>query len=56
LSTDGESDDISAFNALGLNYRNFFSNGGNDATTHLDSNGNPYTYNQWNEYQQELNK
>lgn len=53
LSTDGESDDISAFNALGLNYRNFFSNGGNDVTTHLDSNGNPYTYNQWNEYQQQ---
>jgi hypothetical protein len=45
LRTDEESDDIPAFNALGLNYRSFFSNGGNEASTHLDSNGNPYTYN-----------
>lgn len=53
LKTDKESDDIPAFNALGLNYRGFFSNGGNEASTHLDSNGNPYTYNQWNQLQQQ---
>lgn len=53
LGTDKESDDIPAFNALGLNYRGFFSNGGNEASTHLDSNGNPYTYNQWNQLQQQ---
>lgn len=50
---EDESDDIPAFNALGLNYRGFFSNGGNEASTHLDSNGNPYTYNQWNQLQQQ---
>ena len=50
---EDESDDIPAFNALGLNYRSFFSNGGNEASTHLDSNGNPYTYNQWNQLQQQ---
>jgi hypothetical protein len=38
-------DDVPAFNALGFQYRSFFSNGGNEASTHLDSNGNPYTYN-----------
>ena len=43
------SDDIPAFNALGLDYRAYFSNGGNDASTHYDENGNPYTWNQWNE-------
>ena len=48
-----ESDDLPAFSALGLNYRGFFSNGGNEASTHLDKNGNPYTWNQWNEYQQQ---
>lgn len=48
-----ESDDLPAFSALGLNYRGFFSNGGNEASTHLDENGNPYTWNQWNEYQQQ---
>lgn len=53
LKTDEEFDDIPAFNALGLNYRSFFSNGGNEASTHLDSNGNPYTYNQWNQLQQQ---
>jgi len=42
---------LPAFSALGLNYRGFFSNGGNEASTHLDENGNPYTWNQWNEYQ-----
>ena len=49
LGTDKESDDIPAFNALGLNYRGL----GNEASTHLDSNGNPYTYNQWNQLQQQ---
>lgn len=50
---DDESDDLPAFNALGLPYRAFFSNGGNEASTHVDENGNPYTWNQWNEYQQQ---
>jgi len=39
------SDDIPAFNALGLDYRAYFSNGGNDASTHYDENGKPYTWN-----------
>jgi hypothetical protein len=42
---DDESDDLPAFNALGLPYRAFFSNGGNEASTHYDENGNPYTWN-----------
>lgn len=54
LGTDEETDDLPAFNALGLNYRGFFSNGGNEASTHVDKDGNPYTWNQWNEYQQKL--
>ena len=53
---DDESDDLPAFSALGLNYRGFFSNGGNEASTHTDENGNPYTWNQWNELQQKLAK
>ena len=53
LGTDEETDDLPAFSALGLNYRGFFSNGGNEASTHLDSNGTPYTYNQWNQLQQQ---
>jgi len=52
LGTDKETDDLPAFNALGLPYRAFFSNGGNEASTHInESTGNPYTWNQWNEYQ-----
>lgn len=51
---DDESDDLPAFNALGLPYRAFFSNGGNEASTHInEATGNPYTWNQWNEYQQQ---
>ena len=53
---EDESDDLPAFSALGLNYRGFFSNGGNEASTHTDENGNPYTWNQWNELQQKLAK
>ena len=49
-----ESDDIPAFNALGLNYRGFFSNGGNEASTHINPTTNtPFTYNEWNQYQQQ---
>jgi hypothetical protein len=51
LDTDEETDDLPAFTALGLPYRAFFSNGGNEASTHLNEDGNPYTWNQWNEYQ-----
>jgi hypothetical protein len=32
LSTETEEDDLPAFSALGLKYRNYFSNGGNDAS------------------------
>lgn len=42
-------DDNPKLNALGLSYNSFFSNGGNDASTHYDENGKPYTWNQWNE-------
>jgi hypothetical protein len=38
-------DDNPALVALGINPRNYFSNAGNEASTHLDSNGTPYTYN-----------
>ena len=54
LDTETEEDDLPAFNALGLKYRSYFSNGGNEASTHLDKDGNPYTWNQWNQYQQQL--
>lgn len=42
-----ESDDLPAFNALGLRYRSFFSNGGNDPYTKGDYTG---TYSGYNEY------
>ena len=47
LKTDEESDDIPAFNALGLNYRGFFSNGGNDPYTKGNYSG---TYQGYNDY------
>ena len=53
LKTDEEADDIPAFNALGLNYRGFFSNGGNDPYTKGDYTG---TYSGYNEYLAEQNK
>jgi len=36
LGTDEETDDLPAFNALGLPYRAFFSNGGNDVYSTTD--------------------
>lgn len=54
LGTDEESDDLPAFSALGLNYRNFFSNGGNEYTNNINpQTGNPYTYSQWNQLQKQ---
>ena len=54
LGTDEESDDLPAFSALGLNYRNFFSNGGNEYTNNINpQTGNPYTYSQWNQIQKQ---
>ena len=42
-----ESDDLPAFSALGLKYRSYFSNGGNDPYTKGDYNG---TYQGYNDY------
>lgn len=53
LGTDEETDDLPAFNALGLPYRAFFSNGGNDPYTKGDYTG---TYSGYNEYLAEQNK
>ena len=51
---DNTTDDVEAFNALGLPYRTYFSNGGNEATNKINpATGTPYTYNEWNKYQQE---
>ena len=44
-----ESDDLPAFSALGLNYRNFFSNGGNEELILED--GTKTTYSQYNQAQ-----
>ena len=44
-----ESDDLPAFSALGLKYRSYFSNGGNEQSNHMGADGNPLTWNQWNE-------
>lgn len=48
-----ESDDLPAFSALGLPYRAFFNNGGNDPYTKGDYTG---TYSGYNEYLAEQNK
>ena len=53
LGTDEETDDLPAFNALGLPYRAFFNNGGNDPYTKGDYTG---TYSGYNEYLAEQNK
>ena len=53
LGTDEETDDLPAFNALGLPYRAFFNNGGNDPYTKGDYSG---TYSGYNEYLAEQNK
>lgn len=54
---DNTTDDVEAFNALGLPYRTYFSNGGNEATNKINpATGTPYTYNEWNKYQQEQKK
>jgi len=53
LGTDKKTDDLPAFNALGLPYRAFFSNGGNDPYTKGDYTG---TYSGYNEYLAEQNK
>lgn len=51
---DNTTDDVEAFNALGLPYRTYFSNGGNESTDKINpQTGTPYTYNEWNKYQQE---
>lgn len=47
LGTNKETDDLSAFNALGLPYRAFFSNGGNDVYGTVD--GKQVTYQQYYE-------
>ena len=53
LGTNEKSDDLPAFSALGLPYRAFFSNGGNDPYTKGDYSG---TYSGYNEYLAEQNK
>ena len=53
LNTDKETDDLPAFSALGLPYRAFFNNGGNDPYTKGDYTG---TYAGYNEYLNEQNK
>ena len=53
LGTDEETDDLPAFNDLGLPYRAFFSNGGNDPYTKGDYTG---TYSGYKEYLAEQNK
>lgn len=53
LGTDEETDDLPAFNALGIPYRTFFSNGGNDPYTKGDYTG---TYSGYNEYLAEQNE
>lgn len=51
---DNTTDDVEAFNALGLPYRTYFSNGGNESTNKINpATGTPFTYNEWNKYQQE---
>ena len=47
LRTSGEEDDLKAFSALGLPYKSYFSNGGNDPYTKGDYNG---TYQGYNDY------
>ena len=47
LDTETEEDDLPAFNALGLKYRNYFSNGGNDVYGTVD--GKQVTYQQYYE-------
>lgn len=47
LKTSGEEDDLKAFSALGLPYRSYFSNGGNDSYTKGDYTG---TYQGYNDY------
>ena len=49
LGTDEETDDLPAFSALGLNYRNFFSNGGNEELILED--GTKTTYQEYNQAQ-----
>ena len=51
---DNTTDDVEAFNALGLPYKTYFSNGGNESTNKINpATGTPFTYNEWNKYQQE---
>lgn len=51
LGTDEETDDLPAFNALGLPYRAFFNNGGNDIYGTTED-GKQVTYKQYYENQQ----
>lgn len=55
-TTDNTQDDLDAFNALGLNYRAYFSNGGNDPSGYQDSNGNPLTWTEYIKIQNNNNK
>jgi len=55
LNTDDENDDIDAFNRLGLNSRQWFSNGLGDLSGQT-LNGQELTYNQLNQYNQALAK
>jgi len=52
-TVDNTTDDLEAFNALGLPYRAYFSNGGNDPYTKGNYTG---TYSGYNEYLAEQNK
>ena len=51
LGTETEEDDLPAFSALGLKYRNYFSNGGNDIYNTTED-GKQVTYQQYYENQQ----
>ena len=56
LKSEDINDDTPALNALGLSYRTYFSNGGNDASGYADKAGNPLTWNDYNKYQEEQAK
>lgn len=55
LKTSGEEDDLKAFSALGLPYRSYFSNGGNDIYG-TDKDGKQITYSDYAKLQQEEEK
>ena len=55
LGTDEETDDLPAFNALGLPYRAFFNNGGNDIYDTTED-GKQITYQQYYDAKQKADK